>query len=81
MKEIYFLYKNMMLQIDPFKSSCSQRQQYSEGTLSLKVLRKSSKKVAIPKVTIASAVVVNFSSKISAMLYEQLQLLLTELSN
>ena len=25
LKKIYFLYKNVMLQIDPLKSSCSQR--------------------------------------------------------
>ena len=40
LKKIYFLYKNMMLQIDPLKSSCSQKQQYSERTLRLKVLQK-----------------------------------------
>ena len=46
-----------MLQIDPLKSTCSQKQQYPERTLRLKVLRKSSslEKVAIPKVTFASA--------------------------
>ena len=56
LKKIYCLYKNVMLQIDPFKSSCSQKQQYPERTLRLKVLRKSSslEKVAIPKVTFAS---------------------------
>ena len=57
LKKIYCLYKNVMLQIDPLKSSCSQKQQYPERTLRLKVLRKSSslEKVAIPKVTLASA--------------------------
>ena len=57
LKIIYFLYKNMMLQIDPFKSSCSQKQLYPEKILGLKVRRKSSslKKVAVPKVTLASA--------------------------
>ena len=61
-----------MLEIDPIKSSCSQRQLYPERTLRLKVLRKSSslKKVSVPKVTVASAVVCNYSSKISAILYE-----------
>ena len=56
-KKIYCLYKNLMLQIDPVKSSCSQKQQYPERTLRLKVLRKSNslEKVAIPKVTLASA--------------------------
>ena len=46
-----------MLQIDPLKSSSSQKQQYPERTLTLKALRKSSslEKVAIPKVTRASA--------------------------
>ena len=59
LKKIYFLYKNVMLQIDPLKSSCSQRKEYPEETLRLKVLRKSSslEKVAVPKVTIASAIV------------------------
>ena len=57
LKKIYCLYKNVMLQIDPLKSSCSQKQQYSERTLRLKVLRKRSslEKVAIPKATLASA--------------------------
>ena len=40
LKKIYFLYKNVMLQIDPLKSSCSQRKEYPEETLRLKVLRK-----------------------------------------
>ena len=68
LKKIYCLYKNMMLQIDPLKS----RQQYPERTLRLKVLRKSSslEKVAIPKVTLASAIVYNCSSKIFTILYE-----------
>ena len=72
LKKIYFLYKNVMFQIDPLRSSCSQKQQYPERTLRLKVLRKSSslEKVAVPKVTIASAIVYNCSSKISAILYE-----------
>ena len=68
----------MMLQIDPLKIICSKRQQYPEGTLRLKVPRKSSslKKVAVSKVTIASVIVYNCSSKISAILFELLQLLL-----
>ena len=36
LKKIYFLYKNVMFQIDPLKSSCSQKQQYSEGTFKVK---------------------------------------------
>ena len=45
-----FFYKNMMLQIDPLKSSYSQKQQFSERNVRLKVLRKSSslEKVAVP---------------------------------
>ena len=42
LKKVYFLYKNVMLQIDPLKSRCSQKQQYPERTLRLKVLRKCS---------------------------------------
>ena len=42
LKKIYRLYKNLMLQIDPLNSSCSQKQQYPKRTLRLKVLRKSS---------------------------------------
>ena len=42
LKKIYSLYKNLILQIDPFNSSCSQKQQCPERTLRLKVLRKSS---------------------------------------
>ena len=52
LKKIYCLYKNVTLQIDPLKSSSSQKQQ-----LRLKVLRKSRslEKVAVPKVTLVSA--------------------------
>ena len=72
LKKIFCLYKNVMLQIDPLKSSCSQKQQYPERTLRLKVLRKSSslEKKAVPKVTLASAIVYNCSSKIFTILYE-----------
>ena len=61
-----------MFQIDPFQSSCSQKQQYPERTLRLKVLRKSSslEKVAVPKVTLTSAIVYNCSSKIFTIPYE-----------
>ena len=41
LKKICCLCKNLMLQIDPFNSSCSQKQQYPERALRLKVLRKS----------------------------------------
>ena len=70
LNKIYFIYKNVMLQIDPVKSSCFQKQQYPEETFKVKVLRKSSslEKVTVTKVTIAIAY--NCSSKISAMLYE-----------
>ena len=64
--------KNVMHQIDPLKSSCSQKQHNPEITLRLKVLGKSSslEKVAVPKVTLASAIVYNCSSKIFTILYE-----------
>ena len=67
-----FLYKNVMLQIDPLKSSCSKKQHYPERTLRLKVLQKSSylEKVAVPKVTLASEIVCNCSSKIFTIIYE-----------
>ena len=42
LKKICCLYKNLILQIDPLNSSCSQKQHYPERTLRLKVLRKSS---------------------------------------
>ena len=72
LKKIYFLKKNVILQIDLLKSSCSQKQQYPERALRLKVLRKSSslEKVAVLEVTLASAIVYNCSSKIFTMLYE-----------
>ena len=72
LKKIYFLKKNVMLQIDLLKSSCSQKQQYPERALRLKVVRKSSslEKVAVLKVTLASAIVYNCSSKIFTMLYK-----------
>ena len=62
----------MLFQIDHLKSSCSQKQQYPERTLRLKVLLKSSslEKVAVPKVTLASTIVYNYSSKIFPILYE-----------
>ena len=65
-------YKNVMLQIDPLKSSCSQKQLYPETILRLKVLRKSSslEKVAVPKVTLASVIVYNCSFKVFTTLYE-----------
>ena len=40
LKKIFCLYKNVMLQVDPLKSSCSQKQQYPERTLRLKVLER-----------------------------------------
>ena len=57
LKKIYCIYKNVILQTDLLKSSCSQKQQYPERTLRLKVLRRSSslEEIAIPKVTLASA--------------------------
>ena len=72
LKKIFFLYKNVMLQIDPLKSSCSQKQLYPETILRLKVLRKSSslEKVAVPKVTLASVIVYNCSFKVFTTLYE-----------
>ena len=36
LKKIYFLYKNVMLQINPLKSSCSQRKHYPEGAFKVK---------------------------------------------
>ena len=50
------LKKIYCFQIDPLKSSCSQKQEYPEGTLRLTVLQKSSplEKVGIPKVVILS---------------------------
>ena len=51
LKKICCLYKYVMLQIGPLKSSCSQKQQYPERNLRLKVLWKSSslEKKAVPK--------------------------------
>ena len=61
-----------MLQIDPPKSSCSQKQQYPKKTLKLKVFQKSGslEKKAVPKVTLVRAIVYNCSSKIFTILYE-----------
>ena len=72
LKKICCLYKNMMVQIDPLESSCFQKQQYPERTLRLKVLRKSSslEKKAVPKVTLANAIVYNCSSEIFTILYD-----------
>ena len=65
LKKIYFLYKNVMLQIDPLKSSCSQKQQHPERILRLKVFQNSSslEEVAVPKVTLTSTIVYNGSSE------------------
>ena len=41
LKKIYGLYKNVMFQIDPLKCRYSQKQQYPERTLRLKVHRES----------------------------------------
>ena len=70
LKKIYYLYKNVMFQTDPLKSSYSQKQQYPERTLRLKVLRKSSS-LAIPKVTLASGNVCNCSPKKFTILNSQ----------
>ena len=66
LKKIYFLYKNVILQIDALPK------EYPERTLRSKVLRKRSylEKVAVPKVTLVSAIVFNCSSKIFTILYE-----------
>ena len=42
LKKICYLYKNLILRIDPLNSSYSQKQRYPERTLRFKVLRKSS---------------------------------------
>ena len=72
LKKIYCLYKNLILQIDPLNSSCSQKQHYPERILRSKVLRKSRslEKVAVPKVTLTGANVDNCCSKIFTILYE-----------
>ena len=61
-----------MLQIDPLSSSCSQKLQYPERKLRLKVLRKSSslEKADDPKLTLASANVYSRSSKKFTILNE-----------
>ena len=61
-----------MLQIDPLNSSCSQKLQYPGRKLRLKVLGKSSslEKVAVPKVTLASANFYKCSSKKFTILNE-----------
>ena len=72
-KKNLFFYKNVMLQIDPLKSSCSQKQKYPERPLKLKVLQKSSslEKVTVPKVTPRSENVYNCCSKKFTMLNPQ----------
>ena len=72
LKNIYCLYKNLMLQIDSLSSSCPQKQRYPKITLRLKALRKSRslEKVAVLRVTLASANIYNCSSKIFTILYE-----------
>ena len=69
LKKIYYRSKNLMLQIDPLNSSCSQKLQYPKRKFRLiqkiQVLRKSSslEKVPVLKVIFASANVYNCSSK------------------
>ena len=36
LNKVYFIYKKVMLQIDPLKSRCFQKQQYSDGTFKVK---------------------------------------------
>ena len=64
LKKIYCLNKNLMLQIDPFNSSCSQKTTIPQN-IKVKVLRKSIslEKVAVLKVILASANVYNCSQK------------------
>ena len=60
LKKIYFLYKNVMLQIDPLKSSCSQRKQSPKGTFKVKSTPKEQlfrEPLSVTKVTIESEIV------------------------
>ena len=61
-----------MLQIDPFKSSCSQRKQYPEGTFKAKITPKEQLfgESGWYESHNASAIVYNCFSKISTILYE-----------
>ena len=72
LKKIYYLYKYLMLQIDPISSSCSQKLQYPERKLRLLVIQKRSSlgKVDAPKVTLATANVYSRSSKKFTILNE-----------
>ena len=70
--KIYFIYKNVMLQIDPVKSSCFQKQQYPEETFKVKSTLKEQlfRESDCYESHNCNAIVYNCSSKISAMLYE-----------
>ena len=71
-KNLFSLQKRDASNRSSYKSNCSQKQQYLERTLRLKALRKSSslKKVAVPKVILANAIVYNCSSETLAILHE-----------
>ena len=64
--KIYFIYKNVMLQIILLKVAVPK----DNSTPKELKIKRTLEKVAVPKVTTANAIVYKFSAKISATLYE-----------
>ena len=73
LKKLYYLYKNLILQIDLWNSSCFQKMHFlKKRKLRPQVLRRrnSLEKVIVPRVTLASVDLYNCSSKIFTILKE-----------
>ena len=73
LKKLYYLYKNLILQIDLRNSSCFQKLHFlKKRKLRPQALRKSNslEKVIVPRVTLASVDLYNCSSKIFTILKE-----------
>ena len=70
LKKIYFLYKNVMFQIDPLKSSFLEINSTPKELYVKSTPKEQLSGEAVLKVTLASAIVYNCSSKIFTILYE-----------
>ena len=70
LKKIYFLYKNVMFQIDPLKSSFLEINSTPKELYVKSIPKEKLSGEAVLKVTLASAIVYNCSSKVFTVLYE-----------
>ena len=70
LRKIYFLYKNVMFQIDPLKSSFLEINSTPKELYVKSIPKEQLSGEAVLKVTLASAIVYNCSSKVFTVLYE-----------